>query len=550
MNMVFREKTEIGLQQAPDTLVPPDKHTRDRLKALSAEYVCKARLVGPLSARELEQHAERVLSLAGSDAGFIKFTAILVNNATWRAAVAAAPYERRLLLLPRCLRHAESCHARMDDFGFVCMECGACVIGEFQREARRLGYAVLVAEGAPIVMSLVASGKVEAVVGVGCMEALEGVFPYMEAGAVPGIAVPLLCDGCAGTMVDTDWVWEAIYRNSGAESGRMNISEIKEQVNSWFGHEVLEPLLSSGESPTAQLALDWLCKAGKRWRPILLACAYRALVQSNDPMPESVLQAAVAVECFHKASLVHDDIEDDDALRYGQKTMHAAHGVPIALNVGDYLIGEGYLLLSELDAPDHAKARLISCAARGHTTLCRGQGGELMQRSRSSRPTLRAVIDIFREKTAPAFQVALELGASLAGADESILPALKAYSEALGVAYQIRDDLLDGTPGGTGCSILPALAYESANAATRRLLDSARRPDAHPDRVMKSEVEDIIAAPQVRAAACDLMEDYKLRALNALAELKNSDFKSLLRIVISNIFDELEITVSGHDDST
>ena len=63
------------------------------------------------------------------------------------------------------------------------------------------------------------------------------------------------------------------------------------------------------------------------------------------------------MECFHKASLIHDDIEDDDAQRYGEPTLHVEHGVPVALNVGDLLIGEGYRLLAECERAAGACAR-------------------------------------------------------------------------------------------------------------------------------------------------------------------------------------------------
>ena len=60
------------------------------------------------------------------------------------------------------------------------------------------------------------------------------------------------------------------------------------------------------------------------------------------------MRAAIAVECFHKASLVHDDIQDKDEERYGQPTVHARYGEAMAINIGDLLLGEGYRLLASL----------------------------------------------------------------------------------------------------------------------------------------------------------------------------------------------------------
>ena len=194
---------------------------------------------------------------------------------------------------------------------------------------------------------------------------------------------------------------------------------------------------------------QWLAKEGKRWRPFLAVCVWKAF--QEDPLarlPNDLRRIAIAVECFHKASLIHDDIEDGDDLRYGEATLHASHGVPIALNVGDLLLGEGYRLIGECEAPGKRVAAMLRVAAAGHRTLCLGQGDELgwAQRPRPLRST--EVLDIFRRKTSPAFEVALQLGAIFGGdEDAAVAPILTRYSNALGIAYQIRDNIQDITEG-------------------------------------------------------------------------------------------------------
>src|SRR5262249_47047259 len=101
------------------------------------------------------------------------------------------------------------------------------------------------------------------------------------------------------------------------------------------------------------IAYDFLSRGGKRSRPFITLAAYDALKgapatlsDTGWELPDAVKRAAVAIESFHKASLVHDDIEDDDAFRYGQETLHRVHGVGTAINVGDYLIGLGYRCVS------------------------------------------------------------------------------------------------------------------------------------------------------------------------------------------------------------
>src|SRR5207302_38560 len=139
-------------------------------------------------------------------------------------------------------------------------------------------------------------------------------------------------------------------------------------------------------------------------------------VDPAEPLPRGLRNLAVAVECFHKASLVHDDIEDGDATRYGEPTLHELHGTPVALNVGDLLLGDGYRLIATCDAPAEQIAEMVRIAAAGHRTLCLGQGAELCW-ARTPQPlTSVQVLDIFRQKTAPAFEVALRLGAAYAGA--------------------------------------------------------------------------------------------------------------------------------------
>ena len=103
---------------------------------------------------------------------------------------------------------------------------------------------------------------------------------------------------------------------------------------------------------------------------------------SSRNIPDPVKRAALAIESFHKASLVHDDIEDDDTYRYGQETLHRVHGTGVAINVGDYLIGLGYRLISrdrkELGA--EVAADVLDKLADAHLKLSEGQGAELLWR--------------------------------------------------------------------------------------------------------------------------------------------------------------------------
>jgi geranylgeranyl diphosphate synthase, type II len=531
----------------PQDNVPQTKQARDELLEAIREYVERIRPVPPLSLDELRIHTNAVLEKARMDRKYADFAAVLVNNEVWRETVSAIPYEKRLLLLPKCLRHAQECPAGFDEVGLLCEHCGRCVIDDFKSQAERLGYAVLIAEGSPVVMSLIEAGRIEAVVGASCLSVLEGVFPYMEAGAVPGLAIPLLRDGCANTYLDVDWLWEAIYQTTDDQTRRLDLETLHQQVNGWFSHEALAQMIAPDPDETQRVALEWMARAGKRWRPFLGVCACKALsIDGIQPSEEDLRRIAVAVECFHKASLIHDDIEDGDAERYGQKTLHGEYGVPIALNIGDFLLGEGYRLLAEAGGTDALRVKLLRAAVHGHRTLCLGQGRELAW-SRNPKPlTVNEVLDTFRMKTAPAFEVALSLGAILAGCDEQIGDVPRKYSDALGIAYQIRDDLEDlrspermqaGNSGDP--SVLLALAYEAADEEGRKRIerqwnDSAAAAD-------REYVRQLVGSPQVEAAAWRLMEAYRSQAIGALMSLKNASLKGLLRRVMGKIFNDFEI---------
>ncbi len=537
--------TETRSFRPPQDNVPKTRKEREALLEAVGRYVEESRPVVPLSLDELRWHAAAVVKRAGIDAKYADFAAVLVSNAAWWPVVAGIPYHKRLLLLPKCLRNKELCQAEFDEIGLLCEHCGNCLIDELKRQAEQLGYPVLIAEGSPIVMSLVKTGKVDAVVGVSCLSVLENVFPYMDAGAVPGIAIPLLYDGCCNTGVDVEWVWEAIFRTAERESRRLNLEAFRRQVQTWFAAEAVEQLIG-GDGHVERLAAEWLCADGKRWRPFLTAAMYEILTAGDGTStPAALRQAAVAVECFHKASLIHDDIEDGDDIRYGRKTVHAEWGVPIALNVGDYLLGEGYRLLAELDLPDGCKTRCVRVAARGHRSLCLGQGKELAWVRRPQPLPVDEVIDIFRKKTSPAFEVALKLGAVIAGQDGELAGVLEDYSEALGVAYQIRDDLdeFETSDIGAGAirpSLLLAMAWEKAEGERKGLLESVWSRSEHV-KGTNSDLMHLFDELGVRRAAFNMMELYKSRALSCLGRLTNADLKGLLRRVISKIFNEIDL---------
>ncbi|MCC6231735.1 MAG: polyprenyl synthetase family protein [Verrucomicrobiales bacterium] len=525
--------------------IPPTPLQRQRILQSVRNYVAEFQPVPPLPVKELAVHADRVVTQLQCDPIYRDFIGVLINNEMWREQLAGVPFERRLLLLPKCLRVESKCPAPFDEFGLLCKQCGLCSIQDLTVEAEKLGYAVLVAEGSAIVMSLIQTGKIEAIVGVSCLSVLERAFPYMEAAAVPGVAIPLLQDDCIDTNVDLDWVWEYIHLTAEDHTRRLDLGALRDEVEFWFSPASLDLLLGPARDQTEKIARDWLMRAGKRWRPFLTVAAYQALRDpSESGISDDVRRAAIAVECFHKASLIHDDIEDGDLLRYGQQTLHAEHGIPQALNVGDLLIGEGYRLLASAKFPAPLRADMIRVASEGQRELCRGQGAELAWSHQPQPLTPAQVVEIFRRKTAPAFEVALRLGALCADRHEEVSDVLGQFSKSLGIAYQVRDDLddLENTDGtdidGFRPSLVLAIARERATGDARALMDAQwQRQPGH----TAAQVLEIVRATKSDERGQHLLESYKEEAIRSLAPLEHASLKGLLRRTLGKIFNDVEI---------
>ncbi len=529
----------------PQETIPQTRAEREGMRVTVQRYVVAHRdkLVPPLVLNELRTFAEDLVARTGTDIKYTDYVGVLLNNEIWREHLATVPFERRLLLMPKCLRVEDRCPAPFDEFGLLCKQCGLCSIQDLQEEAEKLGYAVLVAEGSALVMALIQTGKIDAIVGVSCLSVLERAFPYMEAAAIPGIAIPLLQDDCKDTGVDVEWVWEVLHLTSEDRTRRLDLERLKEDVRGWFSTDSLNEVLGKPGGKTEEIARDWMARDGKRWRPFLTACAYKAMVDNPDlALPRSLRDVAVAVECFHKASLIHDDIEDDDAERYGKQALHVEHGVAVALNVGDFLLGEGYRLLASLpdDVSAQTRVQMLRVAAEGQKMLCIGQGAELTWARDPQPMRMEKVLEIFSQKTAPAFEVALQLGALYSGSGDDVAAALKRYSEALGIAYQIQDDLDDlvaeniSDVSAMRPSLPMAIALERAKGDAKATAERFWKRAALPED--EAALRQLLIDAKVEDRCRGLFESYKEEAIRSLQSIEHASLKGLLRRVIGKIF--------------
>lgn len=232
---------------------------------------------------------------------------------------------------------------------------------------------------------------------------------------------------------------------------------------------------------------------GKRVRPILAIAAAEACGASIEP----ILMHLCALELIHTYSLVHDDLPalDNDDLRRGRKTTHVVFGEAMGVLVGDALLTEAFAWLarplSGLDPLRQLRAITEVATAIDSTGMIGGQVADIVA-ERSQELTddrdalLRELHFIHRNKTGKLLTASVMLGGLLGGASEAQLQALRAYGDALGLAFQIIDDLLDieessATLGKTagkdiaqGKLTWPALlGADSARAEVQRLLGVA-----------------------------------------------------------------------------
>lgn len=224
---------------------------------------------------------------------------------------------------------------------------------------------------------------------------------------------------------------------------------------------------------------------GKRLRPVLCLMAAEACGGARS----AALPAACALELVHTYSLIHDDLPamDDDDLRRGRPTCHKAFDEATAVLAGDGLLTLAFEVVSRHVGPAEAAAgcALALAEAAGPAGMVGGQMADLQAEGRSdaSVPELEA---IHRRKTGALLRAALRMGAVTAGAPAAVREALDAYGRAVGLAFQIVDDLLDvqgdeaklgkrvGKDSGLGKWTYPGLlGVDGSRARARQLADEA-----------------------------------------------------------------------------
>jgi geranylgeranyl diphosphate synthase type I len=186
--------------------------------------------------------------------------------------------------------------------------------------------------------------------------------------------------------------------------------------------------------------VDLLGRGGKRLRPSLCLMACELV---GGELKKAV-PTAICIEFFHNFSLAHDDIEDDSELRRGAPALHIKYGIPIALNAGDGLYALCYeALMANEDLLGVERAwRIVKAIVELSIVLAEGQAMEFEFRDRREMSEAE-VIEVLRKKTAKLFAVSAECGALSGGASYETAKELGIAWETIGIAFQIRDDILN-----------------------------------------------------------------------------------------------------------
>ena len=563
-------------------VVPETRELRERMRARCAEVVAQLDKSLPLTKEQMEVVVRRLLSEMGLPEGYVGWTMVVFATEFWREQVAAVPPSRRLFLLPHCLKHAEGCPADYDEFGLECKQCGACSIADFRTIADEMGYKVLVAEGSPIVLKIIVSGHVDAIVGVACLNVLEKAIDKILLAGIPCMAVPLLSSDCRNTSVDQEWVDEMIrvQQHIPLQQTRTYVHLMRAAARMFEPDQLerLAPRLRGGPrlaevngqgvggldpiAATEAIAYDFLSKGGKHSRPFITLAVYDALTGALGTLGDGesqvaafsdpVRRAAMSIETFHKASLVHDDIEDNDEFRYGDETVHRKYGIPTAINVGDYLIGLGYRLVSRESRTlgAEAAADILDNLADAHMKLSEGQGSELLWRdAKNKRLKPLDALKIYALKTSPAFEAALYTGVRLAGPADKYVDPIRQFARNLGVAFQILNDLKDwrgdsdnklsagGDVLGGRPTVLWALALESLPPSEQEELLSLTSESSGAIGYRLERVRQLYTQADVFEKAHRLVDKHQQRAESIADSIEPDELRRLLYYLIDTVLE-------------
>ncbi len=296
-------------------------------------------------------------------------------------------------------------------------------------------------------------------------------------------------------------------------------------------------LLSMAESQVQripELSLHIMAAGGKRLRPMLTLASARLCGLSEG---ERHIGLAAAVECLHTATLLHDDVVDDSTTRRGFATANALWDNKTSVLVGDYLLGQAFKLMVA-----DGSLEVLRILANASAVIAEGEVFQLTT-VRNLTTSMEAYAQVIEAKTATLFAAACEVGAVVSGREDA-QKSLHNYGLALGMAFQITDDLLDfaADPARLGKNIgddffegkmtLPViLAYAQGSAEERAFWERVYDGTPPTDTDLQQACRMIVSGPALAAVRQQVTRHCE-RARQALAGFKSSPFRDALLEVV------------------
>lgn len=278
-------------------------------------------------------------------------------------------------------------------------------------------------------------------------------------------------------------------------------------------------------------------RKGKMMRPVLTLLVTKLLGGTVD---DKCLHTAATFEYLHTASLVHDDIVDESEQRRGDESVNYSYGNKVAVLVGDYLLSNALLCASKV-----GDVRLIGIVSKVAQALA---SGEILQLDNISNQSIDESVyfDIINRKTASLFSACAEAGALIASAGQDIVEMMFQFGHAVGMCFQVRDDIFDygsnvsiGKPTGNdmkeGKLTLP-LIYALNSAGNERMFSLAQKVKR--GEVVQEEVDELVHFTRLNGGidyAAEVMNDFACKAKSILAAFPESDVRDSLMLYVDYV---------------
>jgi len=272
---------------------------------------------------------------------------------------------------------------------------------------------------------------------------------------------------------------------------------------------------------------------GKRMRPILVLMAH----QLFDKNIEKAISPALAIEFFHNFTLLHDDIMDNAPLRRGQKTVHEKWNSNIAILSGDTMLVQAYQLIAEVD--NTIIKQVLAVFSKAAIEVCEGQQWDMDFETQSD-VSIPDYLKMIEYKTAVLLGAALQIGGITAGASKEEQNHLYAFGRDLGIAFQLKDDLLDAfgdtatfgkQVGGDIMANKKTYLYLKALA----LADRTQRQNLEQyfstndtSQLKVDSVKSIFSNLEIPELTTNLIREYHTRAMENLAAINSENKEPLL----------------------